>query len=43
MENSEKWEEVEILSGLKVNSDYHVYDDRNADSVGLSLYKYKKK
>ena len=40
MESSEKWQEVEILSGLRVNSDFYVFENVNADSVGLSLYRY---
>jgi len=39
MENSEKWGKVEVLSGFKKNSDF---TDVEFDSVGLSLYKFKK-
>lgn len=42
METSEKWEEIEVLSGIRPNSDYYVFHDRNTDSVGLPLYKYHK-
>ena len=38
IENSDKWEKVEVLSGLTINSDYHIQE--GADSVGLCLYKF---
>lgn len=37
IERSEKWVEIEVLSGLKKNSEY---DGNLFDSVGLCLYKF---
>jgi hypothetical protein len=38
LENSNKWEKIEELSGLQKNSDF---DDMPYDSVGLCLYRYR--
>ena len=37
IEASNDWVCIDILSGLEINSDYHITND--ADSVGLCLYK----
>ena len=36
IEKSEDWKEIEVLSGLQINSDYYITQE--ADSVGLCLY-----
>ena len=42
IENSDRWEKVEILSGLTVNSDYYIFEESNTDSVGFCLYRFVK-
>lgn len=41
IENSKRWEPVEILSGLQINSDFYMTKENPCDSVGLCLYKFK--
>tara|TARA_R110002110_G_scaffold96358_4_gene248300 strand:- start:951 stop:1565 length:615 start_codon:yes stop_codon:yes gene_type:complete len=41
IEESEDWKEIEVLSGLQVNSASGEYITQEADSVGLCLYQFQ--